>query len=445
MRRILFLLLLGAASTARASMPLTLDEAIALGRANSRMLGVARSRSAAEQARAGEIGAQLYPGLRLTGGYQRISEGAFRLANPSIPLPLTVGNVVVDNWTFRVGLRQPLFTGFSLANAKKAAELSAEATGLEAVQAERDLVVNITAAYWLLGQARRVAALSAENVARLESYRRDTERLITAGLATRNDLLKVDVQLSGARIGRIEAENDAAVAMMNLNILLGLPPETETVPAQAPSGGEEVDTAQVELLLTEARGSRADYAAASARLASAEAGAGAARGLWWPQLELTAGYNFNSPNARYQPITPEFKGNWDVGVVMAFDIWNWGITGSRVEQAEAAEQQARLRAAQMHDDIALEVRRAALNLYRAREKLGVARLGTEQARENLRVTGDRYRAGAATSTELLDADVALFQSETLQEGARVDRAVARVLLDRAVGRFDPPAAGGEAP
>lgn len=434
MKRLLMCVLLGAAAAAaQTGKPLTLEEALATARENSRLLGIVAARGEGERARADEAQASLYPGLRVTGGYQRISSGQFRLLSAPTPLPFTVGDVVEDNWTFRVGLRQPLFTGFSLSRVSEAADLQADASAFDRTMAEQDLALNVTAAYWTLYQARNVRRLTAENVARLESYVRDTERLVRAGLATRSDVLKVQLQLSNARIARIDADNDAQVAMMNLNTAMGLPPETELELSSVPGGPQEPGDAPPEALVGRAQALRSDYLAATARASAAEAAVGAARGGWWPQLELTAGYNFNSPNQRYQPLIGEFKGNWDVGVLMAFDVWNWNATGHRVEQAEAAEKQARLQQAQLRDNIALEVRRAALSLRRSREKLAVSRLGVEQAREHLRVTADRYRSGLATSTELLDAEVALLQAETQHEGARVEDAMAAAVLERAVG------------
>ena len=46
-------------------------------------------------------------------------------------------------------------------------------------------------------------------------------------------------------------------------------------------------------------------------------------------------------------------------------------------------------------------------VQRAARKVSVARLGVAQAEENARILGDKYRAGLATSSELLDASLAL--------------------------------------
>jgi outer membrane protein TolC len=159
----------------------------------------------------------------------------------------------------------------------------------------------------------------------------------------------------------------------------------------------------------------------------------AASADWWPQIDLTANYQYNNPNSRYQPITSEFLGNWDVGVSLALDLWNWGETRSKVEQAEASRRQADIYRMQVMDNVVLEVSEAVMNLQRSKEKVAVAQLAATQADENLRATSDKYRAGLATSTELLDAEVDLYSSQVQLSGAEVEYALAHAGLTRAIG------------
>jgi outer membrane protein len=434
------LLICAAVAFAQAPVPLTLEEAIRLGRENNRALKLSATKAEADRARASEAGAQRFGSLAMYGAYTRLEEGLFRLSTKSLPVPISVGNVPPDQATLRLGLRQPLFTGSRISATAEAALLQADASDLDRAMSEADVVLNATSAYWTLFQSRQMERFARENVRRLESYARDTERLMSAGAATRNDLLKVEVQLSSASINLIEVENDARIAEMNLNHVLGQPTTTAlqlvSSPEESgiPSGLEgEIPRDSVRSFISLAFGRRNDLQAASTRVRAAGESVVAAKGGWWPQIELNANYNYNNPNARYQPITPEFLGTWDVGVTLFMDLWNWGATGSRVEQAEAMLKQARLQESQLSDIVSLEVHRAALNLQRSRQKLSVARLGVEQADENLRVTSDKYRSGLATSSELLDAEVALSQVQTQLSGALVDLALSRAIFARAVG------------
>jgi outer membrane protein len=422
---------------------LTLDEAITIGRRNSRTLGITAARASADQARAAEAGAQLYPGVALYGSYTRIKEGEFRLTPRNLPMTISIGNVPPDQVILRLGLRQPLFTGSRISGAAEAAGLQADASALDVSMMSADVTLYITSAYWALYQARQVEKYTEENVQRLESFHRDTERLVKAGVATRNDLLKVEVQLSNSRIGWIEARNEAELGEMTLNNLIGQPTDTHIDLASRPGDAASrvsvlppLAQASPDTLANLATAHRYDLQAAAARVQAAHASVGAAKGGWWPQIELTANLNYNNPNARYQPVTPEFLGAWDVGVSLALDVWNWGATGSRVEQAEAALRQAELQKTQLKENITLEVRRSALNVRRSQEKSSLAELAVSQATENLRVIADKYRSGLATSTDLLDAEVSLLQAQTQFSGAQVEYALAQASLERALGGLE---------
>jgi len=428
-----------ALASAQDKADLTLAEAIAIGRQNSRVIHLARTGAQQAEARAGEAESVLLPSLQVVAGYQRIQEGTFRLYGIDIP-GLTPPSVVADNVTLRVGLQQPLFTGFRLRNQARAAEFRADAASLEEGMTEENVELAIASSYWLLYQTLRVEEAVNENVTRLRSYREDTQRLLETGLATRNDALKVEVQLQSALLTQIDARNDVVLARMTLNNAMGRPLTVPLVPVSEPEDATAADTLMVlvalhqdSLLAERAQAERKDLQASAALAEAARSSASAVRGGYWPQLQLYANYAYLHPNQRYQPVIPEFLGSWDVGVNLSFDLWNWGRTARQAEVADAGVRQAEESYAQLRDDVALEVHRAALTVRRAQEKLGVAQLGVEQAEENRRMASDRYKNGLATAADLLDAEVALVQARTSLTGAQVEYALAKSRLERAVG------------
>jgi outer membrane protein len=441
MRRILFLYLLVTGTlAAQTAKVLTLEQATAIAFQHNRLLGIGISRAESDRAKATETGSTRYPGLSFFGGYTRIEDGTFKLSTTNLKSPLPVGPVPVNNYAFRLSLRQPLFTGFRLSNAEEAADLQANATDMDVAMIREDLTMNVASAYWSLYQTRQLEHYAAENVRRLESDLRDTERFVKAGVLTRNDLLRVEIQLSNARIAELDARNEALLAVMNLNNVMGEPVNTPVELVSRPEDVVAPDTigaipaaASANDLVEQALHRRPDVHAAATRVEAAGASTGAARGAWWPQIDLVANLNYNNPNTRYQPITTEFLGTWDVNLTMIFDVWNWGGTSSRVEQAEALLRQCQLQQQQMQENVVLEVNRYVLNLWKSRQKLLVAQLAVSQAEENLRILSDKYRTGLATSTDLLDAEVSLVSAQTQLSSAQVEVAIARVMLTRSLG------------
>jgi outer membrane protein len=442
MRWLLGICLLGSLS-ARAEGPhtLTLEAALELGRQNSTLIQASRANAEAATAKASESHAVLRPTFKLEANYGRLSEvDPFRVQLPGSPAPITISPVVLDNYSLRASVQQPLFTGFRLVSSAHAADRLADASEQEYRTTEADLVVNVTTAYWQLYQAFQKKGFVDENVLRLETDEHDTENLMKAGLATRNDLLRVQVQLSTARLAQIDAENDLKIAMMLLNTLVGLPLETDIELASVPGShgerqreGISSQAGQARELKEKALRLRPDILAMQSRVLAAEEGVRAARGPWWPQIYLAGNYYYSRPNPRILPTRDEFMGTWDVGVQLRVDIWNWGATLFQTEQAEAGLKQARALLAQMEDNASLEVERSLLLLSRAKDKIALAQLAVQQAEESARQTSEKYHTGLATTADLIDGDVGLLQSRTTLTGALVEYEVAKAQLTRALG------------
>ena len=435
-RGLLFLLLVPALSLAGQGSGLTIDDAIAAGLAHSRTLRASAARAAAAEARAGEARTASLPVVKGEASYRRLSEvDPFQVQLPGSTKPLVISPVVLDNSTFRVSLQQPLFTGFRISNSIEGAERGAEAAGFDNTNDKADMVLAITSAYWSLFQMREVERFAGENVTRLERYLADARKLMEAGLLTRNDVLKIEVQLSNARLGRIDAENDARLAAMNLNTLLSRPVDMPVELLSSPSASASASDTRpaTDSLTRSALGNRADLQAWRTRVEASRAGVRAAQAGWWPQLALSGSYMYARPNSRIFPVKDEFKGTWDVGVALTMDLWNWGLTARQTEAAEATLRQQEYLAAQMEDVVALEVNRATLQMDRAAQRADVAAIILGQAEEQSRTTEQRFKTGLATATDLLDADVSLQQAKLTRSGARVECEIARARLTRALG------------
>ncbi len=430
---LLFSLAIGAYAQQDGS--LTIEEAIRFGREHSHLLKASAAKAEGAEAKAHEAGSALLPAVKIDGAYRRLSNvPPFAVALPFPGFaPIVIAPNIPDSYQLHATIQQPLFTGFRLSSNARAARLLAEAGAFDTRNDEADLVVNIATAYWTLYQAREVKSALQDNVTRLESYERDTRNLLGAGLATRNDLLRIQVQLQNARLSLIDAENDEQVSQMNLNIAIGRPAETPVVIASTPA---PTDTgAAPPGSVDQALAARSDVAALDARVQASQAALSAARGGYFPQIAFSANYYYSKPNQRYFPPSNQWKDSWDLGIQFQMDVWNWGATAAQTEQAEAALRANQEMLAQMQQAVSLDVRRAILSAKRAGEKVDVAHLGVSQAEENSKMLSDKYHSGLATSTELLDANVALVQAKTSLSAALVEQAIATVRLEKSLGRI----------
>ncbi len=272
-----------------------------------------------------------------------------------------------------------------------------------------------------------------ENLKLTKKHLEDTKNFMERSLATRNDLLKLQVQYSNTELQLIEAENNVDIARSNLNKQLNLPLEANT---DIEAG--KIDTVfegyDLSDLIKEAHTNRNDLKSLEYRLEASNKGITAANSGWFPSIYLVGDYYYSRPNQRIFPAVDKFKDTWDVGVSLQWDIWNWGFTSSQSTQAEQQKVQIEASLSQLKDGVELEVYQSFLTYKRAQDKIRVSRLTVDQATENYRITQQKYEQQLATSTDLIDAEVSLLQAKTSLTTSLVDYELAKVKLNKAIGQ-----------
>ncbi len=412
---------------------LTVEESVRLGLDNSKQIYSSKSAVQAADARVNEIGASRLPSLKFTGGYTRLSDvPATAFSVPGFDQSIELSPSILNNYVMRLTLQQTVFTGFQLENSQKSAEYSVQAAEKEVNAAEINQAYSVKAAYWSLYRAIEVKKLNEENVQQVQAHLQHVKTLTEHGVAQNNDVLRVQVQLSDAQFRRLDAENNVRMAMVNLNNLLGLPLSTELeLASQIGSPVDEIPA--LEESINKSLTTRPDASAMQYRVQAGKAGVDAAKGGWYPQVFLSANYNYNRPNSRIFPTKDEFRDTWDIGVSVSFDVWNWRTTTYKTTQAEAQLAQAEYSLGLIRDGISVEITQSWISLRQARERIAVAKTGVDQAEESMRTINESYKNGAALNTDVLDAQVALLQSKTNYTTALVDYELARVRLRKAVG------------
>jgi outer membrane protein TolC len=124
---------------------------------------------------------------------------------------------------------------------------------------------------------------------------------------------------------------------------------------------------------------------------------------------------------------------WDLGLSVTWTVFDGGR--ARAEQAAAEAQASAVveRVREFDDRLAVDVRRRQLEIESAQAALEAAAEGVAAAAEARRVVGERFAAGVAGSTDVLDAEVALLDAELQQTSLQAALRMAEARLIRLVG------------
>jgi outer membrane protein TolC len=183
-----------------------------------------------------------------------------------------------------------------------------------------------------------------------------------------------------------------------------------------------------------ARESRHDRRALADRVRAAADREAAVRAGRRPTIGVAAGLDYANPNPRIFPREDRWRTAWDASVNINWPVFDGGRVRAEVAEASAAARAVQARLDEFDALLEVEVRQRLAELAASRTAIAAAADGVGAAAEARRVAGERFAAGVATSTDVLDTQVALLQAELDRAQALANARVAEARFVRAVGR-----------
>lgn len=399
---------------------LQLQEAIELSVKNSKQLRASQARIEEATAAVDEAKEKRLPNASVSGSYLRLNSANITMKNQNNGGSGNGGGEPKVNQVAYglLNVSQPLYDGGKIRYGVESAEFLKKAVTLDADNARDEIVQNTIEAYANLFKAHTAVRLMKESLASSQERVRELSNMEKNGLLARNDLLKAQLQSSNVELNLLDAQNNEQVAMVNMNLMLGLPTETQLM-LDTSNIERKNDDRVLEDYLKLAAANRKDIAATDLRKKAAETGIKIARSEMYPSLNLTGGY-IAADIPHFFSITNALN----IGVGVSYNIGSLWKTKSRIKQAEARVKQIEASEAQLDDAIRLQVNRNYLSLLSSRKKIEVYAVAVAQAEENYRIVKNKFDNSLATTTELLDADVAQLQARMSFTLARADAFVA---------------------
>ena len=320
----------------------------------------------------------------------------------------------------------PIFTGGKLSGTIKQAKANYQYNEVGVQRTYNEMRSTVTNGYFTMLQADNMQKLSAESVTRLEDHLKNVQAQYDVGVVAKVDVLRSQVELANAKQTLIQAENSYQVAEANMNKIVGLPMDTNL----------KLDN----LLVYNAYDKNMDDCLAYAaehrpELMQAKYGVDAAKGALMvarsghmPQVAASATQQWSDSNW-----PGDEDGKWGVGVNVSLNVFDTGVTLSKIHGAEADLKKAQETYRDTVDSVNLDVRSNYLGLREAEKRISTTKLAVEQADEDYRIAQLRYMSGVGTNTDVLDAQVALTQAKTNYTQALYDYNTSKTALETSIG------------
>jgi len=299
-----------------------------------------------------------------------------------------------------ISVIQPVFAGGRILNGNKLAQIGYEVNKEKKSMNTTEVLVKTEKLFW------NTISLQ-EKLETLNSYKKLLNQLLSdvsislkAGLIQRSDMLKVQLKLNELEINNMKLKNGISLSKRALCQHIGIPYDSTMVLTQ-PVFLNELPLQNGLENKSNAR-QRHEYQMLNKALEAEKLQKKMALGECLPQVSLGAiGYINDMMNTT--------SSNALAFVTVSVPISDWWSGSHKIKQSQFKIEQANNKLNEVTELLSLEIEQAKNACDEEYFQISIAQKSVEQARENLKVTNDNYKAGVSNMSDLLEAQ-ATFQN-----------------------------------
>jgi outer membrane protein len=416
---------LGAQQVAAPTRPITLLDAINLGRKQGVTAAIARLNVRAANARTGERRADLLPNI---GGSATFTRQTLNLDEFGIPIASGITDAF-NIFNFQIRASQTLLDPSAIVRLRAGRD-TAIAAGLDAQAVGEIAGATAGLAYLrVLSAEETVRARQGDSTVAADLLSQ-ARKLVQAGVNPAIDATRSEVSFAAVRTQLEIARNAEGQARLDLVRALDLPSGTRLELADSLGLATLDIPRQPDEAARFAREHRAELAAEQARTQAAQRTLRSIRYENLPSLSANGAYVESGRE------TGTLAGTYNVRLLLSIPI----LDGLR-RQYRSAEQRARVEIQQLRErdltnQVETEARQALLELSSAEQQVAIAGDRVRLANRELAEAEQRFRAGVAGTVETTNAQSSVIAANDALIQARVSYGTARVTAYRALGVID---------
>jgi outer membrane protein TolC len=396
----------------------------------------AADRVEASQSKVKAADAARLPVLTANAAYTRhsaVPEFGVPTDDPDEPVFILFPNIQ-NNYSIDLSVSQPIYSGGAISANREAARFDESAAASSEELTRLDLSFRARQLYW-----SAVATASGVDVAEAQLKRSkrlldDARALREAGMAVNADVFAAEARLAAAEVDLIRTRNEEAQAQARLKSLLGIDAVTAITLKDARTQQVPSTPRPLADLESSALDSRPELEMTEAQIEGLGARSRSINASRKPKVAARGQYLFARPNQRFLPPVDEMNDSWLVGVAASWRFFDGSRAKEEVATVEAEQRALQHDRGELERQILLEVATTRLELESALEAIASADASAAAADAWEEASSERYGAGIAMLSELLDAQADLAAAEMAQVMTRARAWMADAALRRAVGR-----------
>ena len=359
----------------------------------------------------------LTPELIAGGSYTRFSEPFFNFGTGEITPNATSATLEARYTVLGAGKYGDLRSAKgALASAEAGERASRFRTALET-----------DAAYFAVLADQELSRVAIDRLKRAEEQFGLARVRVIAGEAIASDSLQLLLEVTRARLAVLARDSAIAASRLRLGRQIGLAGPVDAAPLDAAVPRPLPFTLEQATVEMRERGPEVEAARAEER--RADAVVLAQRERYLPEVTVGA-----TTGAYDSELFPSATRRSQLGVVVSFPIWQGARRELAVARARTEQNIARAERLDTERGAAEVIARVWHGYATSRAAIELAQVGVAVSTENYRVQRARYREGATTILDLLEAQVALSEASAQLVSARYASRLALAQIEALLGR-----------
>lgn len=311
-------------------------------------------------------------------------------------IPTTYNMKMIDRGIVgHLTLVQPIFAGGQIHNGNQLAKIGTKAAKLQEHLAETEVRKNTETYYWLIVSLKEKLKTIAEAEKQVETIRADVQVAVEAGVAVKNDLLRVDLEKKKLESNRLKVENGISVAKLMLARQMNLD-DSDFDLAEA-SLDNIHPPEEYRISTDEAVERRVESKLLAVNREVAEKERSMERGKTLPTVAVGA-------SLLYQNLLDDDAVNGILFASVTVPISDWWSNSYSTAKYDLKAQKAAIDEAENKNLIKVDIDAKWNTLVESFRQIEISRDAVAQAEENLRMQREFYNAGTATLSNLLEAE-----------------------------------------
>lgn len=333
-----------------------------------------------------------------------------------------------------VTLTQPVFMGGQIKALNEIAGYGEQLASAARNSLTQEVIYSVDEAYWLVVSLKEKKRLAESFVNLVDTLCYDVRAMLDEGVATRSDLLTVEVKLNEARIALTKADNGLTLSRMALAQLCGLPVNTRMELADEELRHAAATPSEATGNLYDVYARRQDLEVIRQGINMLKGREKLAMGEMLPKIALVGAYSFSNPNV-INGFSKRFGGGFSVGAAVTIPIWHWGGNYKKYKAAKAQTTAQRLLLEDSEEKVSLQVSQAQFSLDEARKTYDMTVTNMAKADENLRQAELGFKEGVLTTNDVIGAQTAWLQANSEKIDAEISIRLCHTYLSKVLGNL----------